>query len=203
MSAKQKLLQLLYIQLEHDKYFHPDILSLPVQRRFCHVTLHFAIYAGNLTIAKHEHDRDLLLATLVDVFIICLTVGNMFNKKLSDLDNLSKLQDEQNIGDFAKRLPPSEKISKEDIFTYAAEMLTIEAGKMAKAIESLDHLESYPYKESVIEGLNKIVEIVIVSFSFMNIDVYSKVCSRLEMVEKKSIFYSMFREQEKNKNYQI
>lgn len=203
MSAKQQLTQLQFIQLEHDKYFHPDILSLPVQRRVCHMTLHFAKYAGKLTVAKHNHDRDSLLMTLVDVFIICLTVGNMFNKRLSDLDSLFALQDEQNISDFAKRLTVSEKISKEDIFTYASEMLTIEAGKMAKAIESLDHLESYPYKESVLDSLSKIVEIVIVSFSFMNVDVYSKICSRLEAVEKKSIFYSMYREQEKNKNHKI
>jgi hypothetical protein len=193
MSAKNQLLKLQFIQLDHDKCFHPDILSLPVQRRICHMALHFAKYAGKLTLAKQNHDRELLLATLVDAFIICLTVGNMFNKQISDLDCLKDVPDEPDVNNFARKLIVSEKISKDDVFTYAAEMLTIEAGKIAKAVESLDHLEDYPYKKAILDGLNRIVQIVLVSFSFADIDLFKSTCARLETVEKKSIFYPLFR----------
>jgi hypothetical protein len=193
MSAKDKLLELQFIQLEHDKYFHPDILSLPVQRRVCHMALHYAKYAGKLVVAKKEHNRELLVCTLVDAFIIGLAVANMFNKKLSELTCLSDLPDEKDINQLARQLTAREKIRYDDIFAYAADSITVESGKIAKAIESLDHLENYPYRSSVVDGLSKIIEVVMICISLAEADLCKEVCDRLTAVEKKSIFYSLYR----------
>ena len=193
MNATQQLQALQFKQLEHDQLFHPDILCLPVQRRACHMALHFAKYAGKLTIAKQEQNRELLLETLNDVFIICLSTSNMFNKNISEFEGLNKINSNLSINDIGQKLTATDNISKEDVFTFSTEMITIEAGKMAKAIESLDHLENFPYREELLSSLAVIVETVLISLSFMNVDIIDTVLSRLDFVERKSIFYSYYR----------
>lgn len=193
MNAQDELQMLQFEQLDHDKLFHPDIMCLPVQKRACHMTLHFAKYAGKLTEAKQSQDRELLKATLIDSFIIFLASSNIFNRNVSDFPCISDYVIDTDINNLAKKLKTSSEAHSRDIFSFANENISIESGRLAKTIESLDHLENYDYVEKILGSLNKILETVLVTALFLNLDLASETRVRLAAVEKKSIFYCKHR----------
>ena len=193
MKAREEIEVLQSEQLEHDQLFHADILCLSAQKRACHMTLHIAKYSGQLTVAKQNQDRDLLSKTVIDTFIIFLATSNIFNKSLSEYPCVSRLVDIYTFNELAKNIESASTVSKNDIFTYASEGIAIQAGRMSKAIESLDHLENFPFVDCLLDALNEILEIVLVTSFFLGLELQTVVRERLREVEKKSIFFSKHR----------
>ena len=188
MSGKNILDMMQRSQLEHDRNYHPDIHHLPTQRRVAHMVMHFAKYAGKFTIAKQTRDRQLLIDTLIDTFIICLVLSNSFNKRISDFSSITQVSS-LDLRDIAKKLSCDNDVSEENIYSFLSENITIEAGMMAKAIESLDHLEMYPYNEILVSSLENIVTNCLISSLYLNIDLQKAIDTRLKAVEAKSIFH--------------
>lgn len=191
MTAAKQLEALQFAQLEHDRLFHPDILRLPTQRRANHMVLHFAKYAGRFAAAKQNKDRARLIGSVVDTFIICLATANMFNKRVADFASVAPYAGCASIHELTKRVSASGGASEDNIYGYVSENMAIEAGKMCKAIESLDHLENYHYVDALLDALEALLNIVFVSACFLNIDLVGAVENRLDAVERKSIFYEL------------
>lgn len=133
----QILLQTQRDQLNHDLRAHSDILNLDTHTKLKHMILHFLKYCGKIADARELESEELFNLTIVDAFIICLATANALNINLGkdwepaalDLDSLaieiSKLQTGSNSDNYLDALSRIVRIS----------------GKMAKAIESTDHLE--------------------------------------------------------------
>lgn len=185
---KDKLHELQIVQLLHDQKYHADILCLPVQRRANHMGLHFAKYAGKFVEAKLAKDRDSFLSALIDTFIISLASANMFNIEVGKLSVFDEVKTKK-LDTLGVEIFSFSESKNEDIFTFMADNITIFQGRIAKSIESLDHMEAYSFRETFEENLESIIGSVFVASTFLKIDLISKAKERLVSVEKKSIFY--------------
>lgn len=120
-SAVISLVELQGTQLAHDLRCHSDILNLPTKEKMTHFTLHFAKYVGRMF--RMTNDVKLYQRTLVDSMIITLSAANALN---INLDTMIK-----EYGD------PTLKHNNDVLNTR----LAVLTGEMAKACESLDHIE--------------------------------------------------------------
>ena len=178
------LIELQDHQRQHDELAHTDILCLTVRDRMKHMVLHYAKYAGRLYSLKSD-DFARISATVVDTFIICLATANTLNIDL-----------QQRLSNRSKVLPFDQGMSnqKEDdrsAFDVLVGSLIVEAGKMAKACESLDHLEKYDYRAVLEEGTIGLTKAVLEFAQDQGIDLRQAVATRWRQVEEKSIFSSM------------
>lgn len=174
MITLESLKQLQHEQYKHDQKFHADILCLPVQRRMTHMTLHNAKYVGAAIQAKAQNNTTTLGPIIVDTFIIALASANTLNIALWDAIKLSAPMEksQRNIAD--------------DGFTMFIDNVGISAGRMAKAVESLDHLEAFPYRETLSEEVMRITNIVLHISDQQDIDLPPAVRRRWGSVEEKS-----------------
>lgn len=145
-------------QFDHDEKFHREIARLSVQDRLRHMTLHFSKYVGRLLQAE-EGERQ----TIVDTFIIALSSANILGLHLS-LDTESQPLNRQ---EFIVRLG-------------------VATGRMSAACEKLDHLEDYPFRQTLREGVIDIAAAVISYSIAQKIDLPRLVRSRLAGVRSKA-----------------
>lgn len=150
-------------QKEHDEKYHADICALPHPERIRHLVLHFAKYTGRLADAKRN--RADLEQTLYDSFIIGLSMANVLSLNLDvEISSAILFQSQGLLGDFA-------------FFT----------GQMAKACESLDHMEHHNYKEALVGGLFGIFLSIFLAAKRYDLNMRSLVVNRWKEIEIKNI----------------
>ena len=184
MLAKSEhvLLRLQRVQQMHDELAHRDILSFDLYKRLKHMVLHFYKYAGNIEQARETADRAVLSRILVDTFIISMASANALNISLG-----SKIgKDAESLDQLARQL--GNEIVSADLFATAVRELLLIGGKMAKAMESSDHLERGDPRVQMEELIPKLAAQVLGLLGKMGADVDQDVRARLSMVEAKSIF---------------
>lgn len=136
-SAEDILLPLQRLQLHHDELAHRDILSFDLYKRLKHMVLHFYKYAGKIEQARVDRDIEALRATLLDVVIICMASANAMNVSLGEaIGGQAESKDLDALAHVMAR--PG---SATDLYGEALRPLVIVGGRMAKAIESADHME--------------------------------------------------------------
>jgi hypothetical protein len=111
-------------QHDHDLRSHWDILCLPVPSRISHMILHFAKYVGRLAADRSD---GLFEATLVDTLIIALASANILSMRIGDRlsnDHKSAIAEGLAAKEFGRQL-------------------AIQTGRLAKAREAFDHIESF------------------------------------------------------------
>ncbi|MBX3629014.1 MAG: hypothetical protein KF908_03700 [Nitrosomonas sp.] len=191
-GVQEQLFNLQITQLKHDELFHKEISRLGIHQRLNHMALHFAKYSGKICdCVLNTPDEENLKRIIIDSFIISVTCANILNfrisdrlipfeeKKFSSLDDLG--------GDLIKRL----EINMHDPL-WLIKVFPIVVGEFAKACESVDHLESFSYRESMIDSTARICSLMLVAASQFKIDLASEVSSRLNEVKKKSIFFDYY-----------
>lgn len=159
-------------QLKHDQDYHPDILALNTIDRLKHMVLHNTKYAARFIDAEDRNDDFLFESTLVDAFVIGVATSNTLVQNLSVILGACENDDEPgnlNQLQFSRR--------------YIASI-----GKMAKACESIDHLEKYPFREVLQVENASIIREVIIEAEKRGIDLLYKYEARISDVEKKSPF---------------
>lgn len=181
-SAEDILLPMQFAQQEHDRLAHQDILSLDIYTRLKHMTLHFLKYAGKIAFAHENDDKVSFSNTMVDVIIICLATANALNVNLG-----AAIPDRANdLNSLARNL--SKKIDVGSIFDRTLMDLVKISGRMAKAIESTDHLErGDPRLE-----LEKLVVILTTAMlgaaGALDVEIERAIKDRWKLIEGKSIF---------------
>lgn len=136
-QAERILLPLQRLQQAHDELAHRDILSFDLYKRLKHMVLHFYKYAGKVEEARIRADRDALRRTLVDALIICVASANALNLSLGQaIDTVAETDD---LDSLAQAL--SKKYRPSNLFEDAVQQLILIGGRMAKTIESSDHME--------------------------------------------------------------
>ena len=189
MTYAIPLIELQHEQRQHDELSHRDILCLAVRDRLKHMVLHHAKYAGRLyelNELKVEKNLDRITSTVVDAFIICLATANTLNINLQQ-----RLSDKSKVLPFTQQDTPSGEGARnfgdiEDLL----KTLFIETGKMAKACESLDHLEKYDYRAVLEEGTVELTKAILDFVDRQKFDLCKAVEARWREVEQKSIFSS-------------
>lgn len=183
-SAESILLPIQAAQQKHDLLAHKDILSLNAHTLLKHMILHFLKYSGKMAEANHTKNSALFSATLIDTIIICFATANALNL------SLGKHITERSFGlsELCKKLGENEDNVANVWGAYA--LVTI-AGRMAKSIESTDHLEKgnprIELEFLIVELTKKMLGVA----GMFDIDLENEIIKRWGAVEAKSIFSNL------------
>jgi hypothetical protein len=191
-SIEEQLLALQWAQLKHDELCHRDILLLPVADRMKHFALHMAKYVGYVAEAIDTSDEQRLERTLVDAFIISLASANTLGLDLGDAlarPHRARVEGLKALGlELANELGQREGDS-----IWLLKQFARHSGRLAKACESLDHVESYPFREEMRASIVNLFKLVAAAASLRHIDLVEKSKGRLEGIEGKNIFHENYR----------
>lgn len=179
MDSLTNLLVMQREQLDHDLRAHRDILALSTQSRLAHMTLHFAKYVGVLSGAS---DLATVQRVLVDALIIGLASANSLNVDLS-----KRIPEQCNVNSM-NELTLSMSINGSNVHAATLRLMAIATGRMAKACESMDHMERYDCRGNLEREVVEISCIVLAAFKALAIDPSDLIRTRWRQVERKSIF---------------
>lgn len=174
-----------WAQHRHDEAYHRDIAILPVATRMKHFALHFAKYVGALVEARRRGDEAAYTRLLTDTFIISLAAANAVALNLEDVAKRHK--EKGSLIDLGVAIAAS----KERAAGFGDELvseLAVRVGQLAKACESLDHVEDYPFRPAMQAAVTAIFEIVAVEAAVRQIDLAKASNERLAGVEGKHMF---------------
>lgn len=182
MTAVELLEKLQFKQLRHDELYHSDICLLRIQARIAHHTLHLGKYSGKMAqalVAKEGIDAPGLVKTVLDALIIVMSSANTLNLPLwkvagTEEDLQGALHGSWVPGDVAAH-----------ILSYV-----IIVGKLAKAVEALDHVESFDSRTAYEYNL-KSLWIVLLKFWRLLTDqpLEAALTARMVSIESKNIYY--------------
>ena len=145
-------------QFGHDEKFHREIARLPVQDRLRHMTLHFSKYVGRL-LQSHSDDQQVI----VDTFIIALSSANI-------------------LGIHLLPTAPRASLSRQAFIAR----LGVATGRMSAACEKLDHLEEFPFRQTLREGVTDIAASVMIYSPVQQLELLNLVRTRLASVRGKA-----------------
>lgn len=183
-STEHILLPLQEMQYMHDKLAHQDILSFDLYKKLKHMVLHFYKYTGKIEAAREIEDKEELRRILLDAYIICMASANALNVSLgscvivesevNDLDSLAILL--------------AKNIDAPDLFSEAVRQFVLIGGKMAKVVESSDHMESGDPRSQMEFLIPQLAKLIIGLLGKTPGRIEADIRKRLSAVEKKSIF---------------
>jgi len=185
-SAAAELFDLQLEQFQHDEMYHREIARLTVQHRLSHMVLHLSKYLG-LFANDTDVDDQRLNRAITDSIVIGLSTANILNLRLADRLIAS---DQHALGlpalckHFAA-LMGDDCLDRDLLVKKTA----IAVGKMAKGCESVDHLEAFPFREAITDGLVDVLKVLLATTAVRGIDVSTSVRARLSGVKSKSIFH--------------
>jgi hypothetical protein len=177
------LLDLQWTQLSHDERYHKDVVILPLGERVKHMALHMAKYVGYVAeIEGDDHER--IARILTDAFIITLATANTLNQDLArDLDAPAGGFDLTGTGQqLARDLRTTNDVSG------LLRAFARHAGALAKACESLDHMERFPFRDAMRESNLELFKLVIAAAATWSLDLGTLYAARLRVIEERSIF---------------
>lgn len=178
-----RILSLQRAQYLHDLRSHKDILSMPIRDRIKHMALHFFKYSAKISISIEREDEQMLKSTLIDTLIICLATCNSLNLNIEtselgvDLDKglASSAHSEGRTG-FNRKI--AEK---------ALASLVRLGGRMAKSIESTDHMEAGNPRLELEELAIKLFYTTLQNLTSLGVDVNMSIRFRYAQIEEATI----------------
>ena len=186
-TAEQVLLPLQRLQLIHDQAAHFDMLSFDLHKRLKHMVLHFFKYAGRIEEARENDDQDRLAGTLLDAFVICMATANALNLSLGE--HIKATAKSNNIDSLAAALKGDHR--SVDIYSLAVRTLVLIGGKMAKAVESLDHMERGDCRSVMETLLPELTSAMLSLLGQTTEQIEPNLRSRFTKIENKSIFFRL------------
>ena len=175
-SAPGQLFGFQLRQQHHDELFHKDILLLPVAHRMQHMALHMAKYAARFICAPSTADES-YRAALVDALVIALASANTLNINLGAATQETHV--ESPAAHATNRSEPTGHVTFEKLFAAAM-------GRMAKAAESLDHVEAFPSRQVLSTSTVELAQLVLKQMGAVGLDISTSYFARLEDVERRS-----------------
>lgn len=184
------LLDLQQRQQEHDRDHHRDIYTLPYPERMNHYVLHFSKYVGRLSrdYAEEEQLEAQLKKTLADSFIVALAAANTLNLNLqNELEEMFGLEETELNGWAAQLNSSDETMGLEELQDWWFERMATPTGRMANALESLDHMEPVNVREILEEDTVEVISnLLIVSDNLLS-DLDETLNGRWTEIEEHSI----------------
>lgn len=181
-QAMELLEHLQFKQLQHDELYHTDICLLRIQARIAHHTLHMGKYAGKMgqaLVAKNPEDAPCLIRTVLDALIIVMSSSNTLNLALWKIPGACP--------DFQAALAGRKVPGSEQSHVIGFVILV---GKLAKAVEALDHVESYNSRQAFEETL-KALWVLLLKFWICLTDekLDAALKTRIEGIESRNCYY--------------
>ncbi len=183
---QQHLLELQWRQLNHDELYHREIARLTVGDRMKHMTLHLAKYVGHIAEAATADEADSAEQHLVDVYIICLSAANVVNLDLAQRLG-HRCASARTVLELGQSLVASRQPDTFNTSQLVAE-LAIGVGHLAKACESLDHVETYAFREKMQDGISRVFETIVVECTRRGIDLEAATVERQDKVRARHVF---------------
>jgi hypothetical protein len=183
-SAADELFALQVAQLKHDEFYHREIARLTVHARLNHMALHFAKYVGQLAGAIESDDRRLIRRNVTDAFVISLSSANTLGLLFGAVIPFAR--DARSLTDLGRMLPNDTNRSNRLLLSFA-----IPTGQIARACEKLDHLEAFPFRETIAEGVTSICQAAIAAAHDLDFDLPSSVRERFAEIEPKYVFHGI------------
>jgi hypothetical protein len=187
------MLALQWGQLQHDEIYHKDIVRLPVGDRLRHMTLHIAKYLGVIVEALETRDDMRIGATLVDMFIIDLASANALNMDLGREVAAGRTQTFDNLVELGIAIATELGRPDDDDGMSLIRRIAHHSGRLAKACESLDHLEAFPFREVLRDNVLGLFKVVVAEASLRQINLVERSSARLRAVESANIFDDLYR----------
>lgn len=155
-------------QLDHDKFAHTEINNTNYQARLNHYVLHFFKYASNLDdincIVNNIEDKNKKsLKQIRDTFLLLMAIGNTLNIDWDEKFNNSNEHDFRTI----LQKEYSNKISEENYIEKAFHIVLKNGAKLAKVIESIDHMEPIHINNSFGEHSTNMLKDLLPIMGFM------------------------------------
>ena len=188
-SAADELFALQIAQFKHDEFYHREIARLTVHARLNHMALHFCKYVGQLANALRCDDRPVICRTLTDSFVIGLSSANILNLRLDAAipcaRNVGSLID---LGQALRDLkaPPKENFANWILLNYA-----VDAGRVARACEKIDHLEAFPFREEICTALVEICQTSLIAALVYNLHLPKSIAERFAELEPRYLFHGI------------
>ncbi len=186
MTAKQDLQYLIQKQREHDAACHRDIYSLPSKARLTHLVLHFMKYAGKFaSLPKWDVYANTQVASIItDTFIIGLSAADVLHVSADMI--LTEAKDSHHLFGAGTALYPQYFHIRYDP-DRVLRLFVQPIGKMAKALESLDHLERFDYRQELEDGLVTIMQLCLIVAAGIEIHLRATVDERWKNIEEKQV----------------
>lgn len=178
-------------QLRHDELYHKDVVIMPLGERVKHMALHVAKYTGSLADALEADDAARIERVLTDAFVITLATANTLNQHLGRDLGLEASGDASLAELGAAALRQLARPDREPF--WLLRMFARHGGALAKACESLDHLEDYPFRNAMRESNLNLFRLVIAEAVARRIDLDDRYRARLRQVEGRVIFDEAWR----------
>lgn len=184
VTSRSYLLDLQWTQLAHDERYHKDVVIMSLGERLKHMALHMAKYVGYLAEIEGD-DEDRVARILTDAFIITLATANTLNQDLG-----------RDLGDAAEGVADLDRLAAavgsdmgQDISVAGLlRPFARHAGALAKACESLDHMEAFPFRSAMRDSNLALFKLVVAAGAARSIPLEQRYRERLRVVEERSIF---------------
>lgn len=186
------LMQLEQQQKQHDHEFHPDIFNLSYPNRMRHLVFHFAKYTGRLAEASLEDPEartSRIDGTIADTFVVVLSASDVLQVNLDEaLTERYQTSSKTGIAGWAAALqdryprPPDGPLGR-----WWFEELAKSSGRMAKAMESLDHMEPLNVRAVLQAALEEILAQCLLFANIRGLDLGEVVERRWKEIEEKRI----------------
>lgn len=181
--AERILLPLQRLQHEHDKIAHQDILSFSLHKRLKHMVLHFFKYAGKIQAAGEQNDLQAFRKLLIDSFIICMASANAMNLSLGKVMPVGLVASDLH----GLAMAISESVPAQNLFASSIRDFLLIGGRMAKALESADHMEDGNPRGDMRALLPELTISVLGHLGHLDGGLEEEIRFRLLSVEQKSI----------------
>lgn len=192
IGVRKTILCLQWSQMRHDQLYHKDIVILPVADRLKHMALHFAKYVGDIADALDSKDDEKLRRALIDGYIISLASANALNVDLGKEVCTEQTDSEISLMDLGLQIAKARGQLTVDDNGFHRRFAHC-TGRLAKACESVDHLEPYPFRDSMKEQVVALFKLFLAEAAIRQLDLAQQSKIRLRAVEERSIFDDLYR----------
>ncbi len=189
LTSSSALLDLQWTQLLHDERYHKDVVIMPLGERVKHMALHMAKYVGYL--ADVDGDApERVSRILTDAFIITLATANTLNQDLGR--NLgAPTNSSSDLATLGHEL--AGEVGTMNDLSRLLRAFARHSGALAKACESLDHMEPFPFRNAMCESNLALFKLVVSAAAARSLNLSALYAARLRMVEERSIFDARLR----------
>jgi len=190
-SAADELLQLQREQFDHDEYYHREIARLDMKTRLTHLTLHFAKYVGYLGKLSDDltANSPSLQRVLVDSLIIAISMANTLNMRIVDKID-TKSCSNASLDELSRQLARSTALGNGSLLRNLLVAMSQSTGRMAKACEGLDHIESVDFREELKIAVIEVTKTTLAAAALIDLDIVFAIKARLAEVKARFIFHN-------------